>query len=168
MARLNVMMLSMTGTLTVAGGPDGTDTMTHVERLKFDDAALAFDTSGNAGQTYRLYQAAFNRTPDIGGLSDWIRGMDAGLTLQQVASGFIDSTEFNNLMGVNATDTQFVDMMYANVLHRTPDSVGYDYWLGKMQGGMTRETVLIGFSESAENQAALIGVIDDGIAYLPV
>jgi hypothetical protein len=32
-----------------------------------------------------------------------------------------------------------------------------------MQGGSTRETVLIGFSESAENQAALIGVIQGGL-----
>jgi len=34
-------------------------------------------------------------------------------------------------------------------------------------GAGTRETVLIGFSESAENQAALIGVIQGGIAYTP-
>ena len=32
-------------------------------------------------------QAAFNRTPDKAGLSDWIRGMDSGLTLRQVATG---------------------------------------------------------------------------------
>ena len=48
--------------LTVSGGGDGTDTLTNVERLRFDNTALVFDTSGNAGQTYRLYQAAFNRT----------------------------------------------------------------------------------------------------------
>ena len=32
-------------------------------------------------------QAAFYRTPDKAGLSDWIRGMDSGLTLRQVATG---------------------------------------------------------------------------------
>ena len=152
--------------LTVSGASDGTDTLTNVERLRFDDMALAFDTSGNAGQTYRLYQAAFNRTPDKGGLSDWIRGMDTGMTLQKVASGFVGSDEFKGLMGSNSSDTQFVDLMYANVLHRAPDQSGYDYWLGQMQGGTTRETVLIGFSESPENQAALIGVIQNGVEYI--
>ena len=152
--------------LTVSGGNDGTDMLTNVERLRFDDTALAFDTSGNAGQTYRLYQAAFNRTPDKGGLSDWIRGMDTGMSLQKVANGFIGSAEFKGLVGSNSSDTQFVDLMYANVLHRAPDQSGYDYWLGQMQGGITRETVLIGFSESPENQAALVGVIQGGIEYM--
>ena len=43
---------------------EGTDTLTNVERLEFADGTLAFDTNGNAGQAYRLYQAAFERTPD--------------------------------------------------------------------------------------------------------
>ena len=159
---------SVSGTisLNVTGAGDGTDMLTNVERLKFDDMALAFDTAGNAGQAYRLYQAAFDRTPDTGGLSDWLRGMDQGLPLQDVATGFIGSAEFKTLYGAAPTDTQFVDLLYANVLNRTPDAAGYGYWLGQMQGGMARETVLIGFSESAENQAALIGVMQDGIQYL--
>nr|MDP2192071.1 DUF4214 domain-containing protein [Rhodoferax sp.] len=154
-------------TLTVAGGTDGTDTLTNIERIRFADTALAFDTSGNAGQTFRLYQAAFNRTPDKAGLSDWIRGMDSGQSLTQVASGFIGSAEFKGLYGATPSNTQFVDLLYANVLRRAADAAGSDYWLGQMQAGTTRETVLIGFSESAENQAALIGVIQGGIAYTP-
>ena len=166
--RATYTVVSTNGTLTVSGGTDGSDTLTHVERLKFEDITLAFDTSGNAGQTYRLYQAAFNRTPDQAGLSDWIRGMDGGLSLQKVASGFIASEEFKSLMGANATDSQFVDLMYTTVLHRAANQQEHDGWLGQMQGGSTRETVLIGFSESAENQAALIGVIQGGIEYLAV
>ena len=37
----------------------------NVERLDFSDAHLAFDVDGNAGQIYRLYKAAFARTPDL-------------------------------------------------------------------------------------------------------
>ena len=152
--------------LTVSGGVDGTDTLVNVERLKFADIALAFDLNGNAGQTYRLYQAAFDRTPDTPGLSDWIRGMDAGMSLKTVASGFIGSAEFQGLYGANPTNTQFIDLLYANVLNRAPDQAGYDYWSEQMNAGMTRELVLIGFSESAENQAALLPVIQGGIGYL--
>ena len=154
--------------LTVSGGTDGTDTLVNVERLKFADSALAFDLDGNAGQTYRLYQAAFDRTPDTPGLSDWIRGMDGGMSLKTVASGFIGSAEFQGLYGANPTNTQFIDLLYSNVLNRAPDQAGYDYWLDEMARGMTRELVLIGFSESTENQAAVLPVIQGGIAYIPV
>ena len=152
--------------LTVSGGMDGSDTLVNVERLKFADIALAFDLDGNAGQVYRLYQAAFDRTPDTAGLSDWLRGMDAGLALTKVASGFIGSAEFQGLYGVNPTNTQFIDLLYANVLNRAADQAGYDYWSQQMNAGMTRELVLIGFSESTENQAALLPVIQGGIGYL--
>ena len=40
-----------------------------VERISFQDGTLAFDLDGNAGKAYRLYQAAFDRTPDRDGLS---------------------------------------------------------------------------------------------------
>lgn len=159
---------SLQGTISlkVTGTGDGTDLLTNVERLKFDDLAVAFDIAGNAGQAYRLYQAAFDRTPDTAGLSDWLRGMDGGMALREVATGFIGSAEFKALYGAAPTDTQFVDLLYANVLNRLPDAAGYGYWLGEMQGGMAREAVLIGFSESAENQAALVGVIQGGIDYV--
>ena len=148
--------------LTVAGVSNGTDTLTNVERLKFDDAILAMDTAGNAGQTYRLYQAAFNRTPDKAGLSDWVKGMDTGLTLTQMATAFIGSAEFKDKYGANPTNAEFVDLLYTNALHRAR-AVGDDYWTNQLDSGVTREQALIGFSESTENQASLIGVIQNGI-----
>ena len=152
--------------LSVSG--EGTDTLINIERLQFSDGGgLAFDTSGNAGQVYRLYQAAFDRTPDTAGLSDWLRGMDTGMTLQKVATGFIGSAEFQGLYGTNPTDAAFVDLLYQNVLNRDPDAGGEAYWLDELDRGMTREMALIGFSESAENQAAVIGVIQDGIEFMP-
>ena len=84
-----------------------------------------------------------------------------------MAAGFIGSDEFKGLYGATPSNTQFVGLSYANVLRQVADKEGSDYWLGQMQGGTTRETVLIGFSESAENQAALIGVMQGGIAYTP-
>jgi Ca2+-binding RTX toxin-like protein len=164
--RANYTLSANAGTLTVAGGADGSDTLSQVERIRFADTALAFDLEGNAGQTYRLYQAAFDRTPDTQGLSDWMRGMDGGMTLAQVAHGFIGSAEFQGLYGASPSDQAFVTLLYQNVLNRAPDAGGQAYWLDELGRGVTRETVLIGFSESAENQAALIGVMQDGIEYV--
>lgn len=57
------------------------------------------------------------------------------------------------------------DLLYANALHRARE-VGDNYWTQQLDSGVTREQALIGFSESVENQTALIGVIEAGIALL--
>lgn len=152
--------------LQVSAGADGVDQLHGIERIEFSDGALAFDLAGNAGQIYRLYQAAFDRTPDTAGLSDWLHGMDSGLALQKVATGFIGSAEFQNLYGANLSNGQFITQLYANVLDRAPDQSGYDYWSDQMNSGMNRELVLIGFSESAENQATVLPAIAHGISYI--
>lgn len=143
-------------------GTDGTDTLTNIERLQFLDQTLAFDLDGNAGQIYRLYQAALNRTPDKVGLGSWIEGMDNGLKLTQAASGFINSAEFQSKYGSNPTNSQFVDLLYENVLHRDPDTAGFDYWTGELARGLSREQVLTGFSESTENKLSLMAFDMDG------
>lgn len=155
---------------TVSGSAalGGSDTLTNIERLQFSDLRVAIDISGNAGCTYRIYQAAFDRQPDAGGLSFWIHYMDSGCSLEQVAKEFINSTEFRNLYGTNPTTGQFITKLYNNVLHRTPEQAGFDFWVNTVNVGATsREQALMGFSESAENQANLIGVIGCGIDYTP-
>jgi hypothetical protein len=69
----------------------GTDTLTNVERLLFDDGAVAYDIAGIGGQIYRLYQAAFDRAPDKSGLGFWMHQMDEGMSLDTVASFFTSS-----------------------------------------------------------------------------
>jgi serralysin len=143
---------------------DGTDTLSEVERLVFTDGYVALDTSGHGGQAYRLYQAAFNRTPDPGGLGYQMTALDNGLSLSQVAGNFIASPEFQATYG-SLDNTQFVTQLYANVLHRAPDSGGLAYHVDNLLHGMARADVLVGFSESPENQAALIGAIQNGMSY---
>jgi hypothetical protein len=143
-----------------------TTTLANVERLQFSDQNVALDIHGSAGEAYRLYQAAFNRAPDKVGLGFWINALDDGNSLQNVAHGFVDSAEFAGLYGANANDAQYVDALYANVLHRAPDATGYDFWMHAMQVA-PRDEVLVNFSESAENQAQVIGAIANGIGYTP-
>ncbi len=145
-------------------GPDGVDTLLGVERIRFGDVNVALDIDGTAGQAYRLYQAAFNRTPDIGGLGYQMNALDQGLTLQQVAQNFINSPEFSRTYGSLST-SEFVTQLYANVLHRAPDEGGLAYHIARLDAGVPRAGVLEGFSESPENQAALIGTIQNGMVY---
>ncbi|MES2148382.1 MAG: DUF4214 domain-containing protein [Pseudomonadota bacterium] len=158
------------GSFTVSdlAGNGGSDSLINIERLSFSDGALAFDIAGDGGQAYRVYQAAFNRVPDLGGLGFWISVMDYGTTLNEVAAAFIASSEFQVLYGSAPSHAELVGKFYDNVLHRTGEAAGFNFWVGVLDSGQaTPATVLASFSESAENQAALIGVIGNGFAYTP-
>ncbi|MES2188362.1 MAG: DUF4214 domain-containing protein [Pseudomonadota bacterium] len=156
--------VTKTTTGYTVSGADGVDTLVNVERLKFTDKTIAYDTSGNAGEAYRLYQAALGRTPDSGGLGFQTRALDAGQSLHDVAQGFITSPEFAAKYGA-LNNTAFVTQLYANVLHRTPDQGGLAFHVNNLNTGVARADVLTAFSESPENQAALIGVIANGMTF---
>ncbi|TFW09419.1 DUF4214 domain-containing protein [Oxalobacteraceae bacterium OM1] len=150
---------------------EGTDVLMNIERLHFADSSIALDASGTAGQTYRLYQAAFNRQPDTDGVGWQIKAMDAGTPLLQLAQNFMDSAEFKSLYGSNPSYTTLVNLLYKNVLHRTPQQNEVDFWVGILNGTSTVAAkqapaeVLMNFSESPENQAQVIGTIQNGFEY---
>jgi hypothetical protein len=162
----------------VATGPAGVsvtaadgavhDSLVNVERLQFSDLSLAFDIDGTAGEAYRLYQAAFDRTPDQVGLGYWIKALDRGASLNEVAGAFASSAEFADLYGANASTSQFVLALYHNTLHRAPDAAGFNFWVASIdQHGLARAEALTYFSESPENQAQVIGSIEHGIQFVP-
>ncbi|MFZ6733608.1 DUF4214 domain-containing protein [Undibacterium sp. Ji42W] len=147
-------------------GNDGILSINQVERLQFSDAAVAFDTDGVAGQAYRIYQAAFGRKPDLAGLGYWIKDMDKGSSLTTVAAGFFQSAEFQQLYGSNPSTNTLITNFYQNVLHRAPDQAGFDYWSNQFSKGLiTPAAALASFCESTENQAQVIGQIQNGIIY---
>lgn len=132
--------------------------------------SVSFDVSGTAGQAYRIYRAAFDRDPmidDTAGLGYWIAQMDSGMSMTEVAARFIDSAEFRSLYGAAPTNGEFLTKVYNNVLDRDPDSDGYVWWTDQLANNpeKTWQKVLADFSESAENQANVAGLIGNGITY---
>ena len=61
------------------------------------------------------------------------------------------------------SDEQFITHLYQNVLRRAPDQPGLAHNLNLLNTSLTRADMLAAYSESAENQAAVIGQIQDGI-----
>jgi hypothetical protein len=150
-------------------GAEGRDTLVNIERIYFRDQAVAFDTEGIAGQAYRLYKAAFNRKPDESGLGYWIDYLEHGAMLADAAAGFTNSPEFKALYGVTPSHSELITHLYNNALHREPEQAGFDWWMNEMASGRaTVISALVGFSESPENQANLIGITSQGMEYLPV
>lgn len=149
-------------------GSEGRDLLSNIERINFKDIDVALDVDGNAGEAYRLYQAAFNRAPDKGGLGYWIDRLDHGAALDAIAGGFVGSAEFRTIYGAQPTNLDIVSRFYQNVLHRAPDQAGLDYWVNILNTKQaTVAEVLVGFSESNENYTQLIGSMSNGIEYQP-
>ncbi|GAB2872365.1 hypothetical protein GCM10027277_47020 [Pseudoduganella ginsengisoli] len=137
-------------------------------RLRFADSAIALDIQGNAALVYRIYQAAFNRKPDLPGLGFWIAQMDNGVAQRDVAANFITSEEFALRYGANPTNLDYVTKLYNNILQRAPEKAGLDYWLDVLNRGATNRVDVLGyFSESEENKGLVAPAIANGIEYLP-
>lgn len=154
---------------TVTDKATGTQTQlpATTAQLSFADSAVLFDETGIEGQVFRLYQAAFNRKPDMGGLGFQI---DAArkIGLAAVAGTFLASPEFQSLYS-NLTNGQFAAQLYHNVLHRAPDAAGLAYWKGVLDSGaISRADTLAEFSESAENQSNTVAAIHSGVTYFPL
>jgi hypothetical protein len=103
----------------------------------------------NAASVRRLYIATLDRGPDDGGLQNWTNALNAGQSLNSIVTGFINSAEFSNVYGA-LSNSAFVTTLYNNVLGRAPDSAGLNSWVSQLNSGTSRETVVLGFSESAE------------------
>jgi Domain of unknown function (DUF4214)/Bacterial Ig-like domain (group 3)/Domain of unknown function (DUF5122) beta-propeller/Divergent InlB B-repeat domain len=126
------------------------------DRLQVIDAFLSSqEFSGFVAPVVRLYFATFLRVPDYDGLTFNSGLVRAGtLTVVQLADFFTQSPEFMATYGA-LNNTQFVTLLYNNVLGRAPDAGGLAGWVSLLQAGYTRGQVLVGFSESAEYQAAM-------------
>lgn len=148
------------------------DGLFNVERVKFNDGYKAIDIDGAAGEVFRLYQAIFDRAPDLGGMGYWLHRRDTGTELMQIAKEFMSikapdgTVEFETLYGQNLSNDQFIVELYDNVLNRAPDPGGQSYWLQQIQLH-SREQILMSFSESPENKANVVDLIAQGIDYVP-
>ncbi|MBU6271772.1 MAG: DUF4214 domain-containing protein [Betaproteobacteria bacterium] len=154
-------------TSATVSGPDGNDALSAVERLRFADGVLdvatrQFTVNANAARAMRLYWGALGRGPDAAGLQGWAGALEGGMSLNDAAAGFVGSAEFQAKYG-SLDNTQYITLLYRNVLGREPDAGGLAGWVGSLSAGNTRTAVLTGFTESEEfgNRTAFLA--SDGV-----
>lgn len=98
----------------------------------------------------RLYFAYFKRGPDHGGLDFWVNARKNGKTINDESNAFARSNEFKTTYG-SLDNTEFVTLVYKNVLDRDPEQGGFEFWVGQLDDGLvTRGRVMTQFSESNE------------------
>jgi subtilisin-like proprotein convertase family protein len=137
----------------IAGGT-GRDRF--VEATGLGSATLhwgAVDSAG--GQIIRFYDVALGRLPDMDGFSYWVGRLQAGTAFSEIARAAINSPEFTSRYGSGLSNDAYVDVVYRNALGRSPDPEGTSYWAGRLDAGLTREDLLVGFAESVEKRLGM-------------
>jgi hypothetical protein len=86
-----------------------------------------------------LYQAAFGRAPDAGGLAYWSAQLSSGgISFDGLVKAFARSDEFHALhpdSGPDLPPQELVKLFYQNLLGREPDEGGLQYWTEQLAGG---------------------------------
>ncbi|TXN03426.1 DUF4214 domain-containing protein [Methylobacterium sp. WL103] len=118
-----------------------------------DQVRTAITTSAEADAyvdpIVRLYSVAFGRVPDQGGLSTHVNALHNN-SLSSVAANFVNSPEFAKLHGAQSVTDALVQSFYTNALGRFGSASELESWKAS---GQSIDTILVGFSESAEFQA---------------
>ena len=144
----------------------GLEDITNINKLKFTDKSynvqediigvfnLIKGKEDISGKIYRLYNAGFGRFPDREGFNYWIENNTTNIdTYRETATSFLLSNEFVNLYGKHSSNSQYITNLYSNILNRSPDTNGFNYWLNQLSNAYEdRSEILMGFSESSENQ----------------
>jgi probable HAF family extracellular repeat protein len=133
------------GSLTVTDtgtGRSSVDRVSDVNALKFSDVTeIVAQTPGSngavtSGNITELYGAAFGRLPDIAGLAYYqsVGQANPTLPLSTYAQWFLASPEYtgnsaHNYAQTTAGDSQFIDDLYSNLLHRAPESGAVPFYL---------------------------------------
>ena len=107
------------------------------------DRLYEHDANGPIG---RLYWAYFLRPVDFDGLQHWLA---TGLPPKRISEAFANTPEFRDRYGQLNNDG-FVRLVYQNVMSRTPDDEGLQYWKSRLNSGFPRGEMMVGFSESPE------------------
>ncbi len=117
---------------------------------EFESYATSGDLTEAHADVFRLYWAFFDREPEVGGAQYWVSRYDQCDSLLDITWSFSNSGEFLARYGT-LSDQQYIDLVYQNVLDRSPDDSGRQYWLALLgQGDLIRAEVMLYFSLSQE------------------
>ena len=118
-----------------AMSPTVADAETLEQILSADDYRAA------DGDILRLYQAFFERRPDVEGAKYWIAMSREGATVSQIAEWFTGCREFMTTY-TDTSDREFLEKVYIHVLGRNYDIGGFNYWLDLLEQGLSRGGVV--------------------------
>ena len=96
-----------------------------------------------------LYQRVLGRPADQAGKDYWLRVLASGTRVEDVGVQFYGSAEYVQRMG---GFRPWIEALYDNLLHRTPDAAGLAFWLGLATTRATPPEIAEGFYLSLESR----------------
>lgn len=111
-----------------------------------------------------MYQAAFGRSPDAGGLQNWVGQLKGGMSEHDLAEVFTNSAEFQTAIA-GMSHAQEVDYLYHTALGRAPDAGGLASWTAYLDSGHSAADLVYGFEQSSELRIGATSHIDHGILF---
>lgn len=100
----------------------------------------------------RLYTGMLGRPAEKEGVEYWICQVNNGNTLYELSQSFVTSTEFNSLVDrLGGGNAGFIDALYQNVLGRSADGEGREYWLNTLKKvDADKAEIALAFTDSEE------------------
>lgn len=96
----------------------------------------------------RMYTKCLKRDGETVGVEDWSHRINTKeMDPEGVAKSFFSSVEFLNK---NLSNEDYVETLYETFMDRASDEGGKADWVNKLNSGVSRQTVLEGFSRSPE------------------
>ena len=96
----------------------------------------------------RMYTKCLKRDGETIGVEDWSHRINTkAMDPETVAKSFFTSEEFLNK---NLSNEDYVETLYETFMDRPSDETGKADWVNKLNSGVSRQTVLEGFSRSPE------------------
>lgn len=114
--------------------------------------ALERSSASWVDDLFRLARAAQGQDPEVGALLSDAAELAGRGSLLAVAQEQVDSPDFSAAYGA-LDNAAFVAALYGAVLGRTADAPGQAAWTARLDSGVSRAEVLLGFSQSAEFRA---------------
>nr|WP_246253308.1 DUF4214 domain-containing protein [Sulfitobacter maritimus] len=129
--------------ITDREGSEGRDTLIDIEQLAFSDHLMDLEdyssltrlSSSKFSDLAKVYVAYFGRAADAEGLYFWADKLAEGMDMHTIASHFSQSAEAKALYPNTGDTSGFVSAVYANVLGRTPDQAGFNFWTTHLSNG---------------------------------
>lgn len=170
--------------VALGGNPSQQDTLSNIERLSFADATVALNMAGLADNSLqaqylalaqKCYVAYFGRPADANGLANMVSlfvSSNAPTTTASFISAYTSNGTVKALIDIfgnspesaalyPGSNRDFVTAIYANLLGRTPDLEGLNYWSGALDAGnLVRGLAALHIVAGAEANKTAQGVID--------
>ncbi|HSH88839.1 MAG TPA: M10 family metallopeptidase C-terminal domain-containing protein, partial [Ramlibacter sp.] len=151
---------------TVWGGATGTDSLTGIERITFNDARVALDLDGNAGTVAKILGAVLGASSAhnavYAGLG--LGALDGGMSAETLAQYAIAAR-----LGAGASNSAVVKLLFNNIAGVTPAD---DYLASYVQlldnGSFTQGGLAMAAAQHEMNLANidLVGLAATGLEYI--